>query len=154
LAPLVERYPELKAELQNRYRNMMDGAGRALIEHLFGAIGDGDDVIEMVKKYLATRRGYDGQLARALRDATVWHEPVPGVETSYYIRPASVAKLRKLLFEMTAGTPHEAALAASCLVDVDQLRDEYGIAAGDPRHPDIRSGRPWPIEAGRACGQK
>jgi hypothetical protein len=154
LAPLVERYPELKRELQNRYRNMMDGAGRALLEHLFAEIGDEDDVIEMVKKYLTTRRGYDGQLAQALRDATLRHDPVPGAATAYYIRPASVAKLRRFLFKLTAGTPQEAALGVRCLMDIDHLRDEHGIAAGDPRHPDIRSGRPWPIEAGRCCVQK
>jgi hypothetical protein len=126
---------------------MAAGSGRALLEHLFGEIADGDDVIVMVKTYIATDRGYDGELARAVRGATLWHEPVPGGETSFYIRPASVAKLRKFLFGVTGGAAQESALAERCLVEIDQLRDEHGIAAGDPRHPDIRSGRPWPPEA-------
>jgi hypothetical protein len=119
-----------------------------LLEHLFGETGDGDDVIEMAKNYVASGRGYDGALARALRGATLRQERVPGAETSYYIRPASVAKLRKFLFGITGGTAQDAAFARRCLVDIDELRDEHGIAAGDPRHPDVRSGRPWPPEAG------
>jgi len=148
VAPLVKRHPDLESELRKRYRGMVVGPGRVLLEHLFGEIGDGDDVIEMVKNYVATGRGYDGQLARALRVATLWHEPVPGAETSYYIRPASVAKLRKFLFGIAGGTSQEATLAARCLVEIDELHDEHGIAASDPRHPDIRSGRAWPAEAG------
>jgi len=147
MAPLVERHPELQAELKNRYRDVRAGSGQTLLERLIGDIGDGDDVIEIVKNYLANGRRFDGQLAHALRGVTVWHEPVPGAETSYYIRPASVAKLRKFLFETVGGTPQEAALAVRCLMEIDELRDEYGIAAGDPRHPDIRSNRPWPSEA-------
>jgi hypothetical protein len=41
----------------------------------------------------------------------------------------------------------EAALAKRCLIAIDQLRDEHGIAEDDTRHPDVMSGRPWPLEA-------
>lgn len=153
MAPIVERHPDLKAELENRYRSMAAGPGRTLVEHLFGEIADGDDVIVIVKNYIATGRGFSGELARALRGATLWHEPVPGGGASYYVRPASVAKLRKFLLEVAGGTAQEAALAERCLVEIDELRDEHGIAAGDPRHPDIHSSSPWPREAGR-IGEK
>jgi NACHT C-terminal Alpha/Beta 2 len=148
MAPMVERHPDLKVELENRYGSMAPGPGRALLEYLFGEIADGDDVVVMVKNYIATGRGYDGELARAVRGATLRHEQVPGGESGFYIRPASVAKLRKFLFGIAFGKGHEAALAKRCLVDIDELRDEHGIAAGDPRHPDVRSGCPWPPEAG------
>ena len=35
--------------------------------------------------------------------------------------------------------------AARCLNYIDKLRDEYGAPESEPRHPDITSGRPWPI---------
>ena len=148
MAPIMGRHPDLKAELENRFGSMAAGPGQTLLEHLFGEIADGDDIIMMVKKYIATGRGYDGELARAVRGATLWHEPVPGGGTSFYIQPASVDKLRKFLFGIAGGATQGAALARRCLVEIDELRDEHGIAAGDPRHPDIRSGRPWPPEAG------
>ena len=31
--------------------------------------------------------------------------------------------------------------------DKKQIRDEYGAPEAEPRHPDIASGRPWPILA-------
>lgn len=147
IAPLVERHPDLEADLRKRYGRMADGPGRNLIENLLGETGDGDDVIEMVKSYIATGQAYNGQLARALRGATLWHEPVAGSENSYYVRPASVANLRRFLFGFTSGEANGMALAVRCLVEIDELRDEHGIAAGDPRHPDIHTDRPWPPEA-------
>jgi hypothetical protein len=148
LSGFVIKIPDLKAELEKRYQGMPHGPSRNLLEHLFVEIGDADDIIEMVKNYAAAGRSYDGHLGSALRGVTLWHEPVPGSERSYYIRPASVAKLTKFLFGLLGGTPQEAALGKACLIEIDELRDEHGIAAGDPRHPDVRSGKPWPTEAG------
>ena len=51
-------------------------------------------------------------------------------------------------FELLTGRPLEAALAKSCRIAIDVLRDEHGIAATDIRHPDILSERPLPSEAG------
>jgi NACHT C-terminal Alpha/Beta 2 len=154
IAPLVERYPELEADLRERYGRMVDGPGRNLLQRLFSEMGDGEDVIVMVKSYIAAGQSYDGQLARALRSASLWHEPVAGSQNSYYVRPASVANLRRFLFGLSSGKANEATLVLRCLVEIDELRDEHGIAAGDPRHPDIRSDRPWPPEAGRINEQK
>jgi hypothetical protein len=49
---------------------------------------------------------------------------------------------------MLLGPAHEAALAGACLTAIDELRDEYGPAEFEPRHPDVESGRPWPSTAG------
>jgi hypothetical protein len=51
------------------------------------------------------------------------------------------------LFGLLGGTSQEAALAKSCLIAIDVLRDEFGIAANDTRHPDVLSEIPWPAEA-------
>jgi len=41
---------------------------------------------------------------------------------------------------------HEAAVLTIWKRNViDELRDDYGSVEGEPRHPDIESGRPWPI---------
>ena len=147
IAPLVKRYPDLEADLRKRYGRMGNGPGRSLIENLFSETGDGNDVIEMVKSFIVAGQAYNGQLDRALRGATLWHEPVAGSENSFHVRPASVAELRRFLFGLTGEGTQGMALAVRCLVEIDELRDEHGIAAGDPRHPDIHANRPWPLEA-------
>jgi hypothetical protein len=101
----------------------------------------------MIRKYAATRRTYDGAMARAVRAVALWHEPVQEGSSSFYVHPASVGHIRKFLFALLGGTSQEAALATSCLIAIDVLRDEYGIAANDTRHPDVLSEIPWPPEA-------
>jgi hypothetical protein len=41
-------------------------------------------------------------------------------------------------------TRTESSLALACLVRIDELRDMHGVASGEPRHPDIATGMPWP----------
>jgi len=35
--------------------------------------------------------------------------------------------------------------AARWLNQIDAIRDEYGTPEAEPRHPDLASGKPWPI---------
>jgi len=147
LASYVRKFPELKAELKGRYEAVGAGPARAMFEYLFGEIGGDDDLIAMVKKYAASRQTYDGHMAAAFRAVALRQEPVHEGSNSFNIHPASVAHIRKFLFGLLSGTTEEAALAASCLTAIDMLRDEYGIAANDTRHPDVMSEVPWPPEA-------
>ena len=66
----------------------------------------------------------------------------------YNMLPVSIASLRKTLLAMLDdGDTRVAALAEECLVNIDYLRDYWGPAESEPRHPDIASGRPWPRAA-------
>jgi hypothetical protein len=147
LAAYVRKFPQLEAALKQRYEAIGTGAARALLEHLFGELGDDDDLIAMIQKYAATRQPYDGRMDAAIRATALRNEPVEDGSNSLYIYPASIARIRKHLFGLLRGAPHEAALAKNCLIATDVLRDDYGIAPDDPRHPDLSSERPWPSEA-------
>jgi hypothetical protein len=148
LAPFVLKYPELNGDLRKRYEATETGPIRTLLEHLFAEIGDPDDFIAMIKKYAAGGQTFDGRMSAAVRGVSLRHEPIPGRENTFNIHPASVAHVRRFLFSLLRGTPQEAELAKNCLTAIDVLRDEYGIAENDPRHPDVKSGNPWPTEAG------
>ena len=112
-----------------------------------GESGDADDLMMMLRKYAATGRVYDGGMDRVVRAVALRHEPVQEGSNSFYVHPAPVGHIRKFLFDLLGGAPHEAALARRCLIAIDVLRDEYGIAANDTRHPDVLSGIPWPPDA-------
>jgi hypothetical protein len=101
----------------------------------------------MVKKYGATGQVYDGRMDGVVRAVALRREPVQDGSSSFYIHPASVGHIRKFLFGLLGGTPQEAALAKRCLIAIDVLRDEHGIAANDTRHPDVLSEIAWPPEA-------
>jgi len=147
LAAYVQKFPQLKAELKKRYEAVGTGPARTMLEHGFGEFGSADDLIAMVKKYAATGQIYDSRMADAVRAVALRHEPVQDGSNSFYIHPASVAHIRKFLFGLLGGAPQEASLAKSCLIAIDVLRDEHGIAANVTRHPDVLSEIPWPPEA-------
>jgi hypothetical protein len=148
LAAYVPKLPGLRAELKKRYQAAGTGPACAMFEYLFGEIGDGDDLVTMVKKYATSGQTYDGRMAAAVRSVALRHEPVGDGSNSFNIHPASVGPIRKVLFGMLGGKAPEAAVAERCLIAIDELRDEYGIAANDTRHPDVMSETLWPAEAG------
>lgn len=149
LAQYVGKFPELKAELKKRYETASaPGTGRAMLEHLFGEIGDEEDLVAMVRKYAANGQRYDQRMDRAVYAVAVQEIPLSEDPNSYNIHPASVGAVRKTLFGMLDAKTGEAALAKQCLAAIDHLRDEHGIAANDTRHPDVMSGKPWPEESG------
>jgi hypothetical protein len=148
LATYVRKFPELRAELKKRYAAASTGRARDLLEGLFGEIGDGEDLIAMIEKFAASGEPYDGRMDAVVRVVAVRNEPVAEGSSSYYVLPVPVARLRKTLFGLRNGNANEAALATRCLIAIDLLRDEEGIAANDNRHPDVLSERPWPPEAG------
>jgi hypothetical protein len=80
------------------------------------------------------------------------HVPVRDGSNAYHVNPASVGAIRKVLFDLLAGSAAEEGLAAKCLTAIDRLRDSHGIAANDPRHPDVMSEKPWPPEAALPAG--
>ena len=147
LAAYVQKFPQLKFELKKRYEAIGTGPARAMLEHLFEELGGDDTFVAMVKKYAATGQAYDVRMDGVVRAVALRHEPMREGPNSFYIIPASVAHIRRFLFGLLGCTPQEAALAKSCLIAIDVLRDEHGIAANDARHPDVLSEIPWPPEA-------
>jgi len=147
LSPLVQTHVELKSELLRRYQSAPDGTGRNVIERILSELGDSESVLAIVRTYAATGRAFDGLLMYAIREAALTKQPAAGWAGAYEQHPAALPQLRMELFGMLSGPPRAAALAERCLTTIDVLRDEYGPAEFEPRHPDIESRRPWPLEA-------
>jgi hypothetical protein len=147
LAEYVKKFPELKLELRKRYETTGNGPGRRMLEYFFSEAGGEDDLIAMVKKYAAIGQAYDREMAAAAEAVALDKVPVAEGSNAYNVYPSPVQNLRKTLFDRLGAPTAEATLAKKCLEAIDSLRDEYGIAANDTRHPDVMSERPWPPEA-------
>jgi hypothetical protein len=133
LAPYIGKFPQLKAEFKKRYEaTPAQGKGRAMLEYLFGEIGDEHDLVAMVQKYAADGQRYDQRMDRAVYAVAVQEIPASEGSNSYNIHPASVGTVRKTLFGMLNAKTGEAPLAMQCLSAIDHLRDKHGIAANDP----------------------
>jgi NACHT conflict system protein len=147
LSPFVQAHAELKSELLRRYQSAPDGAGRNVIERILSELGDSESVLAIVRAHAASARAFNGFLEHAIREAGLTKQPAVGWVGAYEEHPAALTQLRKELFGMLSGPPRAAALAERCLTAIDVLRDEYGPAEFEPRHPDVESGQPWPLEA-------
>ena len=145
LLGLIQRYPDLKAEVMRRYETGGDGRGQAVFEHVLAELGDADAVLVLVRAYAAAVRGFDGLLRNAVHEAALSKEPAADWAGAYELRPVPLPELRKTLFAMTQdASPATAALAEACLAAIDEFRDEHGASEFEPRHPDVESGMPWP----------
>lgn len=70
-----------------------------------------------------------------------------GVKGTFAVFGNPVTDLRKELLEKLAIKNQNAMLASKCLSWIDDIRDRYGNGVDEPRHPVIKSGRPWPSQA-------
>jgi hypothetical protein len=104
-------------------------------------------VLALVRKHAAQSKAFSGNLQRALQLAAVGDRPSPDWAGASEIFGMPLTGLRKELFAMAGADTAEGRLAKECLAAIDELRDEYGPAESEPRHPDIDSGRPWPVVA-------
>jgi hypothetical protein len=147
LASLITTFPGLREELIRRYQDSALSACHSLIEQVLAKNPDSGTLLALVQNYAAKNRGFDGSLRSAIEEAVLEKRPVSPSSGSYELHPVAVPELRKQLFEMTGGGGGPARLASACLTTIDELRDERGRAASERRHPDIGSGRPWPVEA-------
>jgi hypothetical protein len=81
---------------------------------------------------------------RTIESAVTEHVPSEHWRGAFDALPVAATELRRRLLAMTAdGGPHD--FAARVLRKIDRVRDESGAPEGEPRHPDLASGKPWPI---------
>ncbi|MEO5349732.1 MAG: hypothetical protein H7836_08810 [Magnetococcus sp. YQC-3] len=116
-------------------------------------------LISVKDTFLQGADDHYGTLHHSISEVAFRKRPVDGTDgNSYELHRVDIADLRRRLFAMINGSQAEAELAGVCLTAIDALRDTYGCTYSEPRHPDIESGRPWPLAVGemteRAFGRE
>jgi hypothetical protein len=144
IAALTADLPELEEELLRRF-GVATGTARQVIEQALAKLGGPACVLALARDHAAHNRTFDRLLDEAIRETALAREPAAAWAGAFELHPIAVTALRRELFAMVSGTPAEAAVAGACLTAIDALRDEYGPTGLEPRHPDITTGRPWPV---------
>jgi hypothetical protein len=146
LAGAMQTYPDFRAEVYQRYECQPAGPVKDILGHTISEAADADGLLLLIRSY-AEQGKPASYLRSAIEHVAVGRRPSADWEGATETFSVPVSELRKMLFSMTKDDTPEARLAAGCLTIIDELRDEYGPAESEPRHPDIDSGRPWPLEA-------
>ena len=84
-------------------------------------------------------------LVRGASDLAVKRVPIEG-SSSYEQHPDDLTDLRKSLFGLTYTKGPQAKLAYRILMAIEARREHFGRPPTEPRHPDIGSGKPWPMK--------
>jgi len=148
LAGTMRAYGDFRAQVYQRYQRMPAGPGKAILEHAIAEVADADGVLVLVRSHAAEGKPFSGILHSAIRHVAVGERPSADWAGANEVFSVPVPELRKKLFAMTNDDTAETRLAAACLTAIDELREFYGPVDSEPRHPDIDSGRPWPLAAG------
>jgi hypothetical protein len=138
----------LKARILQLYEAGSAVPSQRVLEQVLEEIGGPEAVLALIRGYARAGKSFSGSMHQALEHTAIDHQPVSESSSMYNMHPVSIASLRKTLLAMLDdGDTRVAALAEECLVNIDYLRDYWGPAESEPRHPDIASGRPWPRPA-------
>jgi hypothetical protein len=143
IAGLLKTHSELRGYA---YGLLRDGTSPKIAQ-LAAAVAEGDDpegLLLLVELENRLKRSLISW--RTIQGAVTEHIPSEHWQGAFDVLPVTATELRQKLLAMTTdGGPHDA--AARVLREIDKVRDENGAPEGEPRHPDLASGKPWPIMA-------
>ncbi len=145
LSSFMDSHEQFRKEVYERFPSVTDEPTKSVLAYAIADVADADGVLLLVRVGAAQDKQFQGTaLYTALRHVLVGQMPIEssGMQQLYSL-PAP--ELRKGLFDMVvSGKAAESRLAADCLTAIDEIRDDYGHVDGEPRHPNIAAGVPWP----------
>lgn len=144
LSGLISQHTEIRAYVHDLLKN---GPTTKQLASLAAAVAEDpgtDDVLMLIDFEMNTGKAF--MTWQSIQNAVTEHVPVENWENAYNIVPVPAVELRRKLLAMT-DSGGKVDPAARCLDLIDKLRDEHGAPESEPRHPDLTSGKPWPILA-------
>ena len=142
ISDLVVRHPDVYHNILQRY-GLLSATAKSRIKPLIAEIANEEVLLVLVQSYSEDGLKFDWVLEKMINEIALGKKTLSHSEVYEYYS-VNVSDLRKKLFAMV-NEADAANVAASCLELIDELRDEYGSVDTEPRHPDIESGRPWPL---------
>lgn len=146
IAGFISMHEVFRADVYLKYQKVPEGPSRAVLEIAIAEVADKDGLLILVREAAAQKKSMRNTVIySALREFLIGRRASVSWAGSQELFGLPSLDLRKGLFKLfTQGSAEESALAAKCLVAIDEIRDDYGYTDSDRRHPDIESGIPWP----------
>lgn len=139
---LIATHPDLRAHVYSLLKDGPTTPGLTILARAVAENPDEDGLLLLVRFEKELKRTFVG--GHTVERVVTEHVPSEDWAGAYNIMPVAAGSLRQRLFALTTdGSTSDA--AARRLRQVDWCRDKYGIPDAEPRHPDLASGKPWPI---------
>lgn len=140
LGDLISEFPKVRASVIELLKS---GAPVERLAVLAGALAHnpGEEGLLALIDF-EIRTGCSVWSWRSIEGVVTKHVPSESWKGAYNVVPVPAIELRKklLVLARTGDDP-----AARCLNAIDKIRDEWGGPEIESRHPDLASGKPWPI---------
>lgn len=146
LAQLARNYPAFRAEMLEGLDRLDQGPAVSVIERALLMLSDTESLLSLVHHYAQTGKSGDG-LYMSIRKFVLDERPSAQFSGAVGLFPVPADDLRKQLFSLALTQVSQAGAARQCLALIDGIRDDFGYPESERRHPDIRSGQPWPLLA-------
>jgi hypothetical protein len=144
LGSLIDAHPELRVYVYGLLKDGPTSPGLAALTQAIAENPDEEGLLLLVKFENDLKRSLVGW--RTIESVVTERVPSEDWKGAYNIVPVPAGSLRKKLFALTMDGG-SADAASRCLRQIDMLRDEHGMPEAEPRHPDLASGKSWPILA-------
>ena len=142
LADLIGEHAKLRAHVYDLLKNGPTSPGLALLAKAVAERPDVDSLLLLIQFEIEHERTFTSW--RTIQSVVTQHVPDETWKGAYNVLAVPAVELRQKLLAMTTdGDPTDA--AARCLNLIDKIRDDYGAPESEPRHPDLASGKAWPI---------
>ncbi|MCJ2184060.1 hypothetical protein MTR62_15350 [Novosphingobium sp. 1949] len=142
LGTLIERHPEVRRQVYDSLKSGVTSPALTLLAKAVAENPDDEGLLLLIDIEIKQKQPMLDW--RSIEAVVTEHIPVENWCNAYNVVPVPAAELRQtLLARTTDGGPEDA--AARCLTAIDLIRDERGVPMTEPRHPDLASGKPWPI---------
>ncbi len=141
ISELLKEHPEVREYVKDILK-----AGESpkivFLAQIMVECADAETLLLLVELENRLERGFLS--SRSVESVVVEHVPSAEWQNAFEAVPVPAIELRQTLLEMTTdGGPSDA--AARILRIIDKNRDQNGAPEEEPRHPDLASGKPWPI---------
>jgi hypothetical protein len=139
---LIGEHPELRGHIFGLLKDGPTSPGLMLLAQAVAENPDTEGLLLLIRFEIGQKRSLVGW--RTIENVVTEHVPSENWKGAYDVVPVPALDLRKRLLAMTRSGGADDP-AARCLNLIDKIRDDYGAPESEPRHPDLASGRPWPI---------
>ncbi|MCW2098812.1 UNVERIFIED_ORG: hypothetical protein EDF86_2201 [Pseudomonas psychrophila] len=145
LADLARRSRHVAERMRDLCQSDLPEVSRDILSRVMSSLGTSEalaanlDLIDDAEAMPIPKGIWD-----QLESACVEQRPF-GQSSNVFTQHARASnELRVLLFRMAVGDQKRHKSASILLGKIEEWRLEYGRPAGEPRHPDLASGRSWP----------
>jgi hypothetical protein len=142
LASLIGQHAELRTYVYELLKNGPTSPGLTLLAQAVAENADVDGLLLLIQSEIVQKRAFVS--SRTIESVVTEHVPDEDWKGAYNVLAVPAVELRRNLLALTTdGGPTD--VAAHYLNMIDGIRDDYGTPESEPRHPDLASGKAWPI---------